>query len=74
MAATGRRYETSEAEEIEITPEMIEAGLGELLLSEPHDSRESIIEDVYSAMEIARRELRRSTPASTGCPLRESRR
>jgi hypothetical protein len=41
--------------EIEITPEMIEAGVRELALCEPGDSWWSTVESVYRAMESRRR-------------------
>jgi hypothetical protein len=40
--------------EIEITPEMIEAGVMALSLCEPHDSRASTARDVFIAMEAVR--------------------
>ena len=43
-----------EADEIEITPEMIEAGCRELSLFEANDPPWSIVREIYLAMELAR--------------------
>jgi hypothetical protein len=37
--------------ELEITPEMIEAGVKELALSDPHDTPSSIARAVFQAMD-----------------------
>ena len=49
-----RDVERELAGEIEITPEMIEAGVNELALTEPSDEWASTVAAVYRAMEIAR--------------------
>jgi hypothetical protein len=41
--------------EIEITPEMIKAGVKELSLSDPHDTPSSIARAVFQAMDAAAR-------------------
>ncbi len=40
--------------EIQITPEMIKAGMDELRLSEPQDSRSGLVRAIYLAMRKAR--------------------
>ena len=45
-----------EDNEIEITPEMIRAGMHEMSVWDPNDSRLGTITSIYSAMERVRRE------------------
>lgn len=54
-AGTGRR----DTDEIEITPEMIEAGVADYGLFDPaSDSPDAIVRSVYEAMSAARPPLR----------------
>ena len=54
-AAEDSNMATNERPEIEITPEMIEAGVAELRLTDSHDALTGTVKGVYRAMEAARR-------------------
>ena len=51
--------------EVEITPVMIEAGIGELILADPLDSYRSTVEAVYRAMHRAAARGSYSLPTCT---------
>jgi hypothetical protein len=57
--------EPEEHEEIEVTAEMLDAGVHELSLCESSDPWEWTAEAIYRAMEMARRRSRLGLPSCT---------